>query len=174
METAIVVPVEGAELLLSGAAAACGFDRPPGMPAHVTLLYPFVDAERLSAGHAHQAQRALSNVQPFGCSFSSIGRFDDPPVAIFLEPKPVEQFSAMVQALVGAFPEFPPYGGTVEEVIPHLTLVETADRNLWAEVEEWVGPQLPVRTSVQGFSIYVRTETSWVERFRLPLGRVDA
>ena len=174
METAIVVPVEGAELLLSGAAAAFGFDRPPGMPAHVTLLYPFVDAERLSVGHAHQAQRALSNVQPFGCSFSSIGRFDDPPVAIFLEPKPVEQFSAMVEALVAAFPEFPPYGGTVEEVIPHLTLVETADRNLWAEVEEWVRPQLPVRTSVQGFSIYVRTETGWVERFQLSLGRADA
>jgi len=171
METAIVVPVDGAELLLSSAAAAFGFDRPPGMPAHVTLLYPFVDAERISVRHAHQAQRALSNVQPFECSFSSIGRFDDPPVAIFLEPKPVEQFSAMVEALMAVFPEFPPYGGTVEEVIPHLTLVETGDRNLWAEVEEWVRPQLPVRTSVQGFSIYVRTETSWVERFQLPLGR---
>jgi hypothetical protein len=171
METAIVVPVEGAELLLSTAATALDFDRPPGMPAHVTLLYPFVDAERLVVGHAYEAQRALSGVQPFECSFSSIGRFDDPPVAIYLEPKPVEQFSAMIEALIEAFPKFPPYGGAVEEVVPHLTIVETADRNLWAEAEEWVKPQLPVRTSVQGFSIYTQTDTGWVEQFKLPLGR---
>jgi 2'-5' RNA ligase len=169
METAIVVPVEGAELLLSAAATALGFDRPPGMPAHVTLLYPLVDAERLVVGHAHEAQRALADVHPFECSFSSIGRFDDPPVAIYLEPKPVEQFSAMIEALIAAFPNFPPYGGAADEVVPHLTIVETADRNLWAEVEEWVKPQLPVRTSVQGFSIYMQTDTGWVERFKLPL-----
>ena len=171
METAIVVPVEGADLLLAAAATAFGFDRPPGVPAHVTLLYPFVDAERLVVGHAHEAQRALSDVQPFDCSFSSIGRFDDPPVAIYLEPKPVEQFSAMIEALIAAFPKFPPYGGAVEEVVPHLTIVETADRDSWAEVEAWVKPQLPVRTSVQAFSIYVQTDTGWVERFKLPLGR---
>jgi 2'-5' RNA ligase superfamily len=169
METAIVVPVEGAELLLAAAATVFGFDRPSGVPAHVTLLYPFVDAERLVVGHAHEAQRALSDVQPFECSFSSIGRFDDPPVAIYLEPKPVEQFSAMIEALIAAFPKFPPYGGAVDEVVPHLTIVETADRNLWAEIEEWVRPQLPVRTSVQGFSIYAQSDTGWVERFKLPL-----
>lgn len=169
METAIIVPVEGAELLLAAAATVFGFDRPPGVPAHVTLLYPFVDAERLLVGHAHEAQRALSDVQPFECSFSSIGRFDDPPVAIYLEPKPVEQFSAMIEALIAAFPKFPPHGGAVEEVVPHLTIVESADRNLGAEVEEWVKPHLPVRTSVQGFSIYTQTDTGWVERFKLPL-----
>jgi len=174
VETAIVVPVESAELLLSAAATAFGFDRPPGVPAHVTLLYPFVDAERLVVGHAHEAQRALSYVQPFECSFSSIGRFDDPPVAIYLEPKPVEQFSAMIDAVTAAFPKFPPYGGTVDEVIPHLTVVETADRTLWADVEGWMGPQLPIRTSVQGFSIYVQTDAGWVERFKLPLGRVTS
>jgi hypothetical protein len=59
VETAIVVPVESAELLLSAAATAFGFDRPPGVPAHVTLLYPFVDAGRLVVGHAHEAQRAF-------------------------------------------------------------------------------------------------------------------
>ena len=127
VETAIVVPVEGAEPLLSAAATAFGFDRPPGVPAHVTLLYPFVDAERLVVGHALEAQRAVSNVEPFECAFASIARFDDPP-AIYLEPKPVEQFSAMIEALIAAFPNFPPYGGTVGEVIPHLTVVETADR----------------------------------------------
>ena len=52
-----------------------------------------------------------------------------------------------------------------------MTIVETADRNLWTEVEEWVKPQLPVGTSVQGFSIYAQTDTGWVERFKLPLGK---
>lgn len=174
METAILVPVEDAELLLSAAAKAFGFDRPPGVPAHVTLLYPFVEAEHLVLGHAQEAQRALSDVQPFECSFASIGRFDDPPVAIYLEPKPVERFSSMIEALTATFPTFPPYAGTVEEVIPHLTVVETADRTLWAEVEEWLEPQLPVRITVQGFSIYVQTDKGWVERFTLPLGRLTS
>ena len=174
METAIVVPVERAERLLSAAATAVGFDRPPGMPAHLTLLYPFVDAEGLVVGHAHEAQRALSTVQPFDCSFSSIGRFDDPPVAIYLEPDPAEQFTAMVEALMTAFPEFPPYGGAVDEVVPHLTLVETADTNVWKAAEALVTPKLPIHASVQRFSIYKQTIAGWTEAFTLPLGELPA
>jgi hypothetical protein len=121
-------------------------------------------------GHAHEAQRALSDVQPFECSFASIGRFDDPPVAIYLEPKPVEQFSAMIEALIAAFPKFPPYAGTFRG--GHSTSDRCRDRG-----SELVGggrgmdrAQLAVRTSVEGFSIYV--QTGWVERFKLPLGSV--
>jgi hypothetical protein len=77
----------------------------------------------------------------------------------------------MTEALIAAFPKFPPYGGAVEEVVPHLTIVETADRILWAKVEEWVKQKLPVWTSVQGFSIYAQSDTGWVERFKLPFGR---
>jgi hypothetical protein len=174
VETAIVIPVEGAEPLLSAAAAEVGFERPSGMPAHVTLLYPFVDAQGLVVDHAREAQRALSIVHPFDCSFSSIGRFDDPPVAIYLEPDPAGQFTAMIVALMSAFPEFPPYGGAIDEVVPHLTLVETADRAVWRAAEAWVTPELPIGTPVQRFSIYKQTTAGWNEAFTLPLGELPA
>lgn len=77
------------DLLVSAVAAELEIDRPPGMPAHVTLLYPFVDESTLVAGMAAQAQRALSLIAPFECEFASFGRFIDPiPTALYLEPNP--------------------------------------------------------------------------------------
>lgn len=77
----------------------------------------------------------------------------------------------MIEALASAFPEFPPYGGAFEEVIPHVTLVETSDREMWTRVEEWFEPELPLMATVRTFSIYEQTNVGWVEKYPLPLGK---
>ncbi len=167
---AIVVPLPRCDSLLDDVATRLGIDRPVGMPAHVTLLYPFVDAAQLVAGMAAKAQQALSHVEPFACKFSTFGRFTFPtPTALYLQPTPIEPFKAMIAALERAF-GLRSYGGQHEQVIPHMTPVEGDDVDLWGRTESAVRRSLPVSETIRTFSIYRQTDSGWQEAFTLPLG----
>jgi 2'-5' RNA ligase len=171
METAIIVALPRCDLLVSAVAAELEIHRPPGMPAHVTLLYPFVDESTLVAGMAAQAQRALSHIAPFECEFASFGRFIDPiPTALHLVPNPADPFRGMIAALERTF-ALRAYGGQFGEVIPHVTLVESPDPALWARTESRVGESLPLSETISTFSIYRETHSGWHEAFTMPLGR---
>jgi 2'-5' RNA ligase len=90
-----------------------------GVPAHITLLFPFMDPQRIDAHVLDQCAAILSGHGKFTFQLSSVGRF---PAAAYLKPEPPEPFIALTHALTAAFPEFPPYRGEFENVIPHLTV----------------------------------------------------
>ena len=90
-----------------------------GVPAHITILYPFMRPEEITPGVLRQAQEALSVVPSFIFSLNGIGRF---PATTYLLPAPVDPFIALTTALVRGFPAFRPYGGEHREVVPHLTV----------------------------------------------------
>ena len=55
------------------------WDGAHGMPAHVTLLYPFVDAEALGPGGAIDgAAAAPARFSAFAVEFARVGRFAGP------------------------------------------------------------------------------------------------
>lgn len=166
-ETAIIIPMSRCEQMLADVAGDLNLERVQGMPAHVTLLYPFVEATRLGPDVAAEARRALSDVRPFRCEFSTFGRFTDPPAALYLEPVPERPFRTMTALLEQAFGTRA-YGGAFDEVIPHLTLVESSDTSAWIRVESLIGPALPIVEIVSGFSIYRQRAGTWVEAFSLP------
>jgi 2'-5' RNA ligase len=166
-ETAIIVPMSRCEQMLADVAANLNLERVQGMPAHVTLLYPFVEAAGLGPEVAAEARRALSDVSPFRCEFSTFGRFTDPPAALYLKPVPERPFRTMTALLERAFGTRA-YGGAFDDVIPHLTLVESSDMSAWTRVESLVGPAFPIVERVSGFSIYRQRAGAWVEAFNLP------
>jgi hypothetical protein len=75
-------------------------------------------------------------------------------------------------ALFARFPEWPPYGGIHNEVIPHATLGEAVDSPaLHAEIERRLAPHLPHRCQARDVSLLERfAPERWRERRRLPLG----
>ncbi len=90
-----------------------------GVPAHITVLVPFMDPALITPEILDRAQRALDRTPSFSFSLGKVGRF---PGTTYLAPEPSKPFIAMTLALVEAFPEFPPYGGEHQGVIPHLTV----------------------------------------------------
>lgn len=67
------------------------------------------------------------------------------------------------------YAEFPPYAGTVDEVIPHLTLVENAEPPL-AEIAAEVARHLPFERSVRAIEVLVEGgDGQWRLHWRLPL-----
>ncbi|MEP6873925.1 MAG: 2'-5' RNA ligase family protein [Burkholderiales bacterium] len=89
-----------------------------GVPAHITILVPFMPLEEITPGVLVHAQAALSQVRSFAFSLSKVGRF---PATAYLAPEPAVPFIALTEALVRAFPAFPPFRGEHATIVPHLT-----------------------------------------------------
>jgi hypothetical protein len=56
------------------------------------------------------------------------------PVALYLAPDPDESFAALTDGVFRAFPDFPPFEGKFETVVPHITVAH-GDEPLLCEIE---------------------------------------
>lgn len=145
------------------------YDAPLGIPAHVTLLYPFVPTDELSAEVEERLARLLGAVEPFDVTFTRTARF---PNVLYLEPDPSEPFTALTGAIAAEWPEHRPYEGVHEVVIPHLTVAERVSEELFERIREDVEAGLPLATHVDEAQLYAEDEDGrWHERSRLPLAR---
>jgi 2'-5' RNA ligase len=90
-----------------------------GVPPHVTVLAPFMPPERVTRTVLEQSQAALNEVPAFAFSLSKVGRF---PTTAYLAPEPNAPFIALTQSLVRKFPEYPPFSGEFDSIVPHLTV----------------------------------------------------
>jgi 2'-5' RNA ligase len=93
----------------------------PGIPPHITLLFPFVAARSVTR-ETRAALAELFRSQPaFEYSFNGLGRFPDENV-LYLAPEPADPFVALTRAITSGFPEHQPYGGAYADVVPHMTV----------------------------------------------------
>jgi 2'-5' RNA ligase len=106
-----------------------------GVPAHITLIYPFVPADRLDAAVRSRVARALVSQQPFTFRLSAVRRW---PATLYMAVDPAAPFEGLVRSLVAEFPDHPPYAGAFPYV-PHVTLAEGEGSTLG----ELVAPPLP-------------------------------
>src|SRR5690348_18468268 len=76
-----------------------------GMPAHVTLLYPFVAPNTLSRHDVEALEACLSHFRSFAFTLSEVRRF---PSLLYLAPEPADTFRELTMAIWKAFPGYPP------------------------------------------------------------------
>jgi 2'-5' RNA ligase len=138
-----------------------------GVPAHVTLLFPFMPVARLEPSIRGALAEVAATVEPFDVRFAQLGRF---PGVVYLVPDPPGPFLAMTQAIAARFPDYQPYDGAFDEVVPHLTLVESATAPL-DEIAAAAQEHLPVAWRVDSMEVLVeRQDQHWHGRWRIPLG----
>ena len=138
-----------------------------GMPPHVTVLYPFMPAVKLGPVRRRRLAEAIRRCPPLELMFSRIGRF---PEVLWLAPEPAEAIVALVRAVVEAFPDYPPYGGQFETVIPHVTVGHGEGLDL-AALEPELRRRLatPVTCRVDAVSLFSLAHRRWRELDRFPL-----
>ena len=96
-----------------------------------------------------------------------VGRF---PEVAWLAPEPVEPIKELIALIVSRYPEYPPYEGAHDEVIPHLTVAE-GGAELQDEVEAALKPFLPVAAQASEVAMLVEDESGqWHPGERFPLG----
>jgi 2'-5' RNA ligase len=136
------------------------------MPAHITLLYPFLDQDRFDPETLAELRNTFARQEPIELSFSATGRF---PGVLYLEPQPAASLRSLTQALVTRWPDHLPYGGAHADVTPHLT-VACADQRTLNEVAEALQPHLPLVATVDRACVYLFDGARWNPRYQLPLG----
>ena len=144
------------------------FDRAArlGVPAHVTILYPWLPVAALTGESRAALGRIADETRMFDVGFGAVRRW---PGIVYLEPEPAWQFRALIDRLATRYPEFPPYGGTIEEVIPHLTLVENAQAPL-EDIAAAAASHLPFERVVRSLDVLVEgADGRWRLRWRVPL-----
>jgi 2'-5' RNA ligase len=92
-----------------------------GVPAHITLLFPFVRPAAVDDKVERELGALFGSFFPFDVRLARTARFE---AVLYLAPEPAEPFRRMTEAIVSRFPDYPPYGGIHEEVIPHLTVAD--------------------------------------------------
>jgi 2'-5' RNA ligase len=136
-----------------------------GVPAHVTILYPFVAVPDLSRDVRDRIGEIASELRAFEVTFESVARW---PGVIYLEPVPSSRFAALIERCAAAFPEHPPYAGSIDEVIPHLTVVES-DAAPFDAIEAAARAALPFRAAANAFDVLVEDDAGrWRRYWRLP------
>jgi len=121
-ESALVVLVPEAEALVKAFREKYDPSAAAGMPAHITLVYPFKPLPELRGDLLQNLHACFAGFVPLAYSLAAIRRF--PSEVLYLAPEPDEPFRNLTRAICDRYPDWPPYGGKFAEVIPHLTVAQ--------------------------------------------------
>jgi hypothetical protein len=155
--TALIVPVPEAEAQVGELRLAHDWSAARGVPAHVTVLFPFFDADDVDEAAVADL---ISHFPAFDFELDRIERFDNG--TTWLRPTPSLPFVDLTAAVWQRWSEHPPYEGLHDEVIPHLTISETPiDVQL----------ELPIAARGREVTLIEEDEPSgrWTARLHLPL-----
>ena len=138
-----------------------------GVPAHITLLFPFLPADGLDDRIRGDLRGLFSTHLSISYSLTKVRVFPDK--TIWLAPEPSEPFKRLTESIVERFPDHPPYEGIHEEIIPHLT-VTSGDAELQHDVEADLAPQLPIHAKTSHVTLLVEDDSGhWQVDERIPL-----
>jgi 2'-5' RNA ligase len=139
-----------------------------GVPAHITLLYPFLPPARIGADVLRRLTRLFAAAAPIRFELGAVRRF---PGILYLEPRPSTPMRDLTHGIWALHPETPPYGGLFPEVVPHLTVAQVQDPALLDEVEAAVAPGLPIAAHVTEAWLMIQGDSErWRVGYRFPLG----
>src|SRR5262245_61960339 len=125
-ESALVLLVPEAEHLVKSFRDRYDPSAAAGVPAHITLLYPFKPPDTVDEAVLAWLHRCFQRFTPFRFTLAPIRRFIDG--VLYLAPEPDEPFRQLVLAIWDQYPETPPYGGKWPDIVPHLSVARRNDQ----------------------------------------------
>jgi 2'-5' RNA ligase len=144
-ETALLLPVPAAEQAVSRHRARLDEAAGDGVPAHITVLYPFLPPAGIGEPLLAELGRLFARFAAFEFTLDRVGWFGEE--VVWLGPRDPAPFSALTSAAFTAFPSCPPYGGQHAKVIPHLTIGHAGGQQALRTAAESVRPCLPIEAA---------------------------
>jgi hypothetical protein len=139
-----------------------------GVPAHVTVLYPFRTVVDEAA--RDRVSRIASSIGPTFVEFREPATF---PGVVWLRPEPDAVFRALTQAVTVEFPDTPPYGGAHPDPTPHLSVAKGLDPAAERRLLEALRVALrrePIAAAVDALALYASDQHGrWTRQARWPL-----
>jgi hypothetical protein len=172
IESAVVVLVPEAEALVKPFRNRYDPSAALGVPAHITLLYPFKPPDEIGSAVLDKLRHGFARFAPFRFALASIRRF--PAEVLYLAPEPDEPFRRLTSAIWDWYPETPPYGGKWPDIVPHLSVASLADeRRLERIADEFAQVAhriLPIDAMAAEVALMDNRSGHWQVRATLGLG----
>jgi 2'-5' RNA ligase len=144
-ESAVIIPIPEVEPIVGPLRLQCDQAAQLGVPAHITLLYPFCPPQAV-ADEINALRDVCTSIHAFPFSFTEVRRF---PATAYLHPDQSERFAQITRTLARAWPDYKPYGGAVAEIIPHLTVADRVNAETLNAVENSVRRYLPIKCAAR-------------------------
>ena len=119
-ESGLLVEIPEAEPVVGRHRSTCDVGVADGVPAHVTVLFPFAPASLVDDALLTRLGELFADQPAFDVRFDRTAWFDER--VLFLAPVDPEPFIRLTAAAMEAFPEYPPYQGRHDGLTPHLTI----------------------------------------------------
>ncbi|HEX3932926.1 MAG TPA: 2'-5' RNA ligase family protein [Nocardioides sp.] len=170
-ETAVIIPVAPAEMAVSKHRLRFDVAASKGVPAHVTVLFPFVSPVDVDDQVIARLAAVFAAASPFDCTFDRCAWFGDD--VLWLAPERDQEFRCLTEQVVEKFPGYLPYGGVHDDVVPHLTVGESRRGTVGdlKAAESDISGKLPIVARIDHALLMAGTDQpdSWRTVARLPL-----
>ena len=142
LESALLIPIPEADDVVGQWRERLDHAASLGVPAHVTVLYPFVPPSNIDRHVTTEVAAIAAATPPFDYSFSEVRWFGTD--VAWMEPDDDQPFRDLTEAFSRRWPSCPPYGGVYEDVIPHLTIAQHGPLHDMEAAADTVSEALPV------------------------------
>jgi len=161
-ESALMVMVPEAEPLVKAFRDRYDPSAAAGVPAHVTLLYPFKHPDQIDQAVLDDLGRCFRGRAPFRFALASIRRFPDG--ILYLVPDPDEPFRELTVAIWDRY-ETPPYGGKWSDIVPHLSVAWVKDEQYLDRIADDFAQasqgRLPIVSTAMEVALMERSSDRW-------------
>ena len=160
-QSAVIIPIPEVESIVGELRLRYDPAARLGVPAHITLLYPFCAPQMLDQ-EANTLEKFCRSIAAVPFSFTDVRRF---PATAYLHPDKSEVFARITRALVDLWPQCRPYDGAFPDIVPHLTVADRVNADVLDTVEGLLRRRLPLPCVAREVSIFASDNTGmWSKR----------
>ncbi len=143
-----------------------------GLPAHVTVAYPFAEADSIDDALVALIAEVVARHAPWTMRLVERRRWPD---AVYASIEPDGPAIALQADLAAAFPSLPIYGGAIDVFVPHVTIAEGRAVDDPAVDADPAWDDLPVTRTVKDVELIVRdVDGRWGSTRTFPLREPEA
>lgn len=139
-----------------------------GVPAHVSLLYPFLPADELDEDVINALSDLLAQSGPMTVALDEVQRQDE---FVALRPDPITGLRELSAAVQARWPDVVPYDGRFGDVDPHVTIaLHTTAERATTIAEQIVPPLVPISAELRDVWLVAYSGGRWTVRQKFVLG----
>jgi len=158
MQSSLLIPVPEADSVIGRFRYAHDPLAAAGVPAHITLIVPWVDPTRIDETTLADLDYALVDVEPFEFDLTHVDWFGRR--ILWAAPEPSQPFVELISRLSQRYGT-PPWAGQFDEVIPHLTIAHAGPGGRVVSAAADVAVRLPLRCRADEVWVMVGGGDSW-------------
>lgn len=167
--TGLIVEVPEAEPVVAGWRAQLDPLAVRGVPAHITVLFPFIPAAGIDSDVTERLCDLFASMPTFAFQLLDVCWFDQTVVWLAPDVPADTEFRRLTTAVHQAYPEYPPYGGQFDDAVPHLTIGDRAPIHDMHDAARMLRPALPVQATARAVSLMTEDAAGhWIRSAQFP------